>query len=78
MHGIDELTEDTIDSSVANIHLTSFADVEQPAPPVAGTVRKRTTRVSLTIRYVPKARVVSSIQHTTAFTFRLIRGLIGA
>ena len=54
MHGIEELTQDIIDSSVANIRLTSAAAAhlqQTPSPPLTLT---RTTRVSLTIRYVPK------------------------
>ena len=53
MHGIEELTQDIIDSSVANIRLTSAVAhlQQQPSPPLTLT---RTTRVSLTIRYVPK------------------------
>jgi hypothetical protein len=53
MHGIEELTEDTIDSSVANLHLTGVRGAEQPSSPVAFSL-PRVTRVSLTMRYVPK------------------------
>jgi alkylated DNA repair protein alkB family protein 6 len=54
MHGIEELTEDAVDSSVANIHLTSFSGADQASPPTCAIVLARSTRVSLTIRYVPK------------------------
>ena len=54
MHGIDEVTEDTIDSSLSNLHLTSFAPAAEQ--PVLGFSLCRGTRVSLTIRHVPKAR----------------------
>lgn len=55
MHGIEELTEDTIDSSVANLHLTNVCGAEQPSSPAAFSL-PRATRVSLTMRYVPKVR----------------------
>ena len=53
MHGIDEVSEDTIDSSLSNLHLTSFAPAAEQ--PVSGFSLSRGTRVSLTIRHVPKA-----------------------
>jgi hypothetical protein len=53
MHGIDEVSEDTIDSSLSNLHLTSFASAAEQ--PVLGFSLSRGTRVSLTIRHVPKA-----------------------
>jgi hypothetical protein len=55
MHGIEELTEDTIDSSVVNLHLTNVCGAEQPSSPAAFSL-PRATRVSLTMRYVPKVR----------------------
>jgi hypothetical protein len=55
MHGIDELTEDTIDSSVVNRHLTAVPGADPAAPPEAFSLA-RATRVSLTIRYVPRVR----------------------
>jgi hypothetical protein len=54
MHGIEELTQDVVDASVANIHLTSFSDSIDTSPPSASFVLTRGTRVSLTIRFVPK------------------------
>jgi len=45
LHGIDTVTNDTIDSSVQNIHLCKAK---------LGETLTRSTRVSLTIRYVPK------------------------
>ena len=46
LHGIEEVKEDHITQSVANLHLCKGVNV--------GDVISRTTRVSLTIRNVPK------------------------
>ena len=62
MHGIDEVAQDTVDSSVANLHLTSLPAADQASPPAAAFSLARGTRVSLTIRYVPK--VVATRSHT--------------
>jgi hypothetical protein len=64
MHGIEELTEDAVDSSVANIHLTSFSGADQASPPACAVVLARSTRVSLTIRYVPKVLTKHSYWRT--------------
>ena len=52
MHGIDEVTEDSVDSSLSNLHLTRFAPTAEQS--VSTYSLSRATRVSLTIRYVPK------------------------
>ena len=45
LHGIDEVTEDLLSDKVANLDMTDSK---------IGDVLKRDTRVSLTIRVVPK------------------------
>jgi hypothetical protein len=54
MHGIEELFQDIVDSTVANINLTSFSDAIRASPPEVPFILARGTRVSLTIRNVPK------------------------
>ena len=47
LHGIDQRTEDAVSEKICNLsHLGT--------PVIHGKVLKRTTRVSLTIRHVPK------------------------
>ena len=47
LHGIDQRTEDAVSEKICNLsHLGT--------PVIHGNVLKRTTRVSLTIRHVPK------------------------
>ena len=52
MHGIEERSSDVIDAAVAN---SNQAAVE------AGAVLVRGTRVSLTVRHVPKVRAVACL-----------------
>ena len=47
LHGIAERTEDIVDCS-------NVCNMEQLCQPTSATNIKRTTRVSLTIRHVPK------------------------